>query len=69
MSADMGKEAVSARLREASALADLNPERRLDAKIDYSRQAVSRRLRQVEQLRRACQRLGAAGRALQDGEE
>lgn len=53
-------EAVSARLREVARQTDLRTNRRLEAKVDYAPDAVSRRLRLVEALRRACLRLGEA---------
>ena len=56
----MSPSAISARIREVAALADLRPERRLDAKIGYSPADISRRLREVEQLRRLCASLGKA---------
>lgn len=58
MKPDMSAEAISARLREVAAMADLRPERRLDAKIGYAPADISRRLREVEQLRRLCVKLG-----------
>jgi hypothetical protein len=58
MSADMSPPAIDARLRRASALADLRSEHRLHAKIDMSPAAIVRRLREVERLRRLCLELG-----------
>lgn len=55
--------AITARLRRASAMADLRTERRLDAKLDMTPRGVTSRLRQVEQLRRLCVQLARAGRA------
>lgn len=59
MSADMSASAISARLRHASALADLRTENRLHGKVDMSPAAIARRLREVEQLRRLCSKLAA----------
>jgi hypothetical protein len=58
---DRSAEAVTARLRQVAALADLRVERRLACKLDYSPEAVTRRLRQVSELRRLC--LGLRPRA------
>ncbi len=58
---DMTRAAVDARLRTMSRLADLDPDRRLDFKIDYSAAAVDARLRMVAMLRAGCLRLGQAG--------
>lgn len=63
MSVDMSPEAVTARLREVSRLADLRPENRLASKVDMSPEGVTRRLRQVSQLRRLCLRLKEVGEA------
>lgn len=49
---------VTARLRELSRLADLRADRRLDAKVDLSPAAVTRRLRRQSALRALCLRLG-----------
>ena len=43
--------AVTARLRQASELADLRPEHRLDAKIDLRPEAVTARLKRVRKNR------------------
>ena len=59
----MGPQAVQARLRRVAELADLDPARRLDAKIDYSVDAVSRRLRAQAMLRESCRKLGQRGGA------
>ncbi len=54
-------EAVRARLERASELADLRPERRLDAKLDMSSAGVWRRLQIASQLRDLCAALARAG--------
>jgi hypothetical protein len=46
----MNPRAVTDRLRAASALSDLRPDRRLDAKLDMTREGITRRLRQVADL-------------------
>jgi len=51
--------AITRRLRQAAALADLRPHYRLHAKLDMSPSGISQRLREVETLRRACLRLAA----------
>ena len=56
---NLSREAITARLREASALADLRPEHRLDAKIGLSPAAVTARLKLVSELRDLCLRLGS----------
>ncbi len=63
MSVPMHPEAVRARLREASRLADLRPERRLDAKLDMSPAGVSRRLEIAAELLALCRDLARAGAA------
>ena len=59
MSIPMDPGSVSKRLRQASELADLRTEHRLDAKLDMSPRGITRRLREVDQLRRACRRLAS----------
>jgi hypothetical protein len=54
--------AITARLRAASALADLRPDHRLDAKIDLSPQAITDRLKSVSALRDLCARIAVASR-------
>ncbi len=57
-------EQVHARLKLASDLADLRPERRLDAKLDMSPAGVRRRLQLASELNELCHALGqASGRA------
>jgi hypothetical protein len=58
MSVDMSAAAITARLRQVSAHADLRSGARLDAKIDMSPAAIVRRLQEVERLRRLCLQLG-----------
>ena len=55
-------EDVYARLKLASDLADLRPERRLDAKLDMSPAGVRRRLQLASELSDLCRALGEAGR-------
>ena len=47
-------EEVTARWKELARLSDLTAGRRLATKVPMSPHAVSRRLRQVEELRRVC---------------
>jgi hypothetical protein len=54
---DMSAAAISARLRTVSALSDLAPERRLDAKINMSPEAISARLREAAALLELCNKL------------
>jgi hypothetical protein len=56
----MSPEAIRARLERASELADLRPERRLDAKLDMSPSGIRRRLELASQLRDLCNALGRA---------
>lgn len=56
---DMSKAALTERLCIVSALSDLHPERRLDAKIDMSPSAITRRLREVSDLLDLCRRLAS----------
>jgi hypothetical protein len=51
---------VTRRLRRLAELADLRPERRLDAKVDRSAAAITLRLRRVSALRAFCVELGRA---------
>jgi len=53
---------VGRRLRQTSALADLDPDRRLDAKIGLDAARVTSRLRRVSDLRDLCARLARLGR-------
>ncbi len=59
----MNAASISRRLRQVAELSDLATARRLDAKIDMSPRGVTLRLREVDALRRLCDRLGSAGRA------
>ncbi len=60
MTVDYSPAALGARLGQVADATDLTAERRLDARIDYSEAAVTRRLRTVASLHRACRVLGAA---------
>ena len=53
---------VSRRLRWTSALADLDPGRRLDAKIGLDAARITSRLRRASDLRDLCVRLARLGR-------
>ena len=59
-------EQVHARLKLASDLADLRPERRLDAKLDMSPAGVLRRLQIASELTELCQALARAGQRADD---
>ncbi len=63
MSGRLGAAEVTARLRRLAELSDLTASRRLDAKVDLSPAAVTRRLRTQSRLRDACLRWVAIGRA------
>ena len=54
---DMSPQAITARLREVSALSDLAPERRLEGKIDMSPPAITARLRECAALLELCEKL------------
>jgi hypothetical protein len=56
----MSPEAITARLRRASELADLAPARRLDAKLDMSPAGITRRLREASELLDLCRALAAS---------
>ncbi len=58
MSVDMSPDAITERLRSASALADLSPETRLEAKIDMGAQAITARLKEAAALLEVCLALG-----------
>jgi hypothetical protein len=60
---DMSAAAVTARLQAVSDLADLRPERRLDAKLDMSAHGVTLRVRDASELRDLCIELGKGGAA------
>jgi hypothetical protein len=53
---------VSRRLRQASDLADLDPGRRLDAKIGLDAARITSRLRRASDLRDLSRRLARLGR-------
>ena len=55
---DLGAGAITARLREVSARADLRPAHRLDTQIGLDAAAVTARLKLVSALRDLCLRLG-----------
>jgi hypothetical protein len=62
---DMSKAAITERLRRASAVSDLSPERRLEGKIDMSPKAITARLREAAALLDLCSALAKShpGRA------
>ena len=53
---------VCRRLQRTSALADLGPDRRLDAKIGLDAARITARLRRASDLRDLCARLARLGR-------
>jgi hypothetical protein len=55
---DMSPGAVTRRLQEVAALADLEPKRRFESKLDLTSAGITRRLRRVAELRRLCLALG-----------
>jgi len=57
---DMSGAAILERLRLASSSSDLSPERRLDAKLDMSPKAITRRLREASDLLDICHTLERA---------
>jgi hypothetical protein len=59
---DLSPRAVTARLRAASALADLRPEHRLDAKLGLTAAGITARLKLASELRDLCARLQQTGR-------
>ena len=56
----MSAAAIARRLEGMSALSDLNPATRLDAKVDMSPEGIMRRLREVSRLLSLCQRMAAS---------
>ena len=60
MSVSMSPAAIRARLLEASRLADLRPEHRLDTKLDMSPGGIRRRLELASELSELCRALAAA---------
>ena len=56
---ELTPQAVTARLRAVSAVADLRPEHRLDAKIGLSAADVTARLKVASELRALCLRLAS----------
>ena len=54
---DMSGDGVAARFAQASALSDLRPELRLDAKLDMSPQGIARRIAEASGLRTLCMQL------------
>lgn len=63
MSVDVSADAIAARVREVGRVSDLDPARRLDAKIGLSAAAIARRIRTVSELRALCLRLRQRGDA------
>lgn len=59
MSVDLSPAAVERRLRQASAMSDLDPRTRLDAKLDMSPVGIAARLREAAELLDTCLRLRA----------
>ena len=57
---DMSAAAITRRLEEVGQLADLDPVRRLESKIDLRPEAITLRLRRVSELRRLCLALAAS---------
>lgn len=57
MSLDLSAEACTARIEAASALSDLDADRRLESKIDLTAEGVSRRLREAFELLELCESL------------
>ncbi|MGB0678223.1 MAG: hypothetical protein ACPGUV_01010 [Polyangiales bacterium] len=53
----MSAAAIEARLQQVSALTDLRPETRLDAKLDMSPAGMEARLAEVSQLLQLCRTL------------
>ena len=60
MSVSMTPEAIAARLRTVSQLADLRPEHRLHAKLDMSPAGIRRRLELASELTELCRALSRA---------
>jgi hypothetical protein len=58
---DMSKAATTERLRHASAISDLKPERRLEGKLDMSSAGVTARLKEAAALLDLCRDLARAG--------
>ncbi|MFI5308750.1 MAG: hypothetical protein ACHQ53_15440 [Polyangiales bacterium] len=61
---DMSEQAITARLRLASVLSDLDPARRLEGKIDMSPKAITERLREAAALLELCTALARGRGAL-----
>ena len=57
---DMSSDAITARLRHASGLSDLAPEKRLEGKLDMSAAAVTARLKEAASLLQLCRVLSGA---------
>jgi hypothetical protein len=57
---NMSKAAITERIRRASAVSDLSPERRLEGKIDMTPKAITARLREAAALLDLCGALSAA---------
>lgn len=60
----MSPVAITARLQQASDLADLAPARRLDAKLDMSPAGITSRLREASELLDLCRALANSRPAL-----
>ena len=59
-SVDMSPSAIEERILRASALSDLRPETRLDAKLDMSPAGILRRINEASELRALCEQLAAS---------
>ncbi|MCG5051751.1 MAG: hypothetical protein KA712_02220 [Myxococcales bacterium] len=56
----MSPGAIEQRIVAASALSDLRPERRLDAKLDMSPEGIAKRIQEASDLRTLCHQLAAS---------
>ena len=57
---DMSPLAIEKRILAASALSDLRPETRLDAKLDMSPEGVAKRIQEAADLQALCKQLAAS---------
>lgn len=57
---DMSPGAIEQRIMAASALSDLRPKTRLDAKLDMSPEGIARRIQEASDLRALCNQLVAS---------
>lgn len=62
MKLDLSAAAITARIAQVSAQADLDPRRRVHAKVDMSEAGITRRIQAVSEMLELCRALALANR-------